>query len=52
MQDFWSNFKKWLAQPYSEDMSALHWFLFLGLLIALTFLWSQILRHLKLATGD
>lgn len=43
----WSNFKSWLAAPYSENMDAAHWFYFLGLLIVLSALWTLVLRTIK-----
>jgi hypothetical protein len=39
------DFKAWLSRPFSPDMDALHWFLFLGLLIVLMGLWRVILVH-------
>lgn len=41
------DFKKWAASPFSADMDALHWFYFLGLLIALSTLWGLTLRSIK-----
>ena len=40
-----NRFKKWLAEPYGDDMSALDWFWFLGLIIVLAAIWQLILRH-------
>lgn len=37
-------FRAWLKRPYNEDMDALHWFLFFGLLIAISILWGMALR--------
>ncbi len=39
-------FQDWIAMPFSPDMNALHWFLFIGLLIVLTTLWHFILATL------
>jgi hypothetical protein len=41
----WANFKTWLAGPFSANMDAFHWFLFFGLLIAISILWKLVLRH-------
>ena len=41
----WANFKTWLASPFSTNMDAFHWFLFFGLLIAISILWKLVLRH-------
>lgn len=38
------SFKAYLRQPFSADMDALHWFLFFGLLIAISVLWGFALR--------
>lgn len=43
----WTNFKDWLSSPYADEMDALHWFYFLGLLIVLSALWGFILRTLR-----
>lgn len=43
----WSNFTEWLSQPYSDDMSALDWFYFLGLLIVLSAMWAILLGHIR-----
>lgn len=44
------DFKSWVASPFSSDMDALHWFYFFGLLIAISVLWSFVLRELRGAT--
>lgn len=44
------DFKAWYKQPFSADMSAAHWFLFLGLLIVLATLWGMILRTVREVT--
>lgn len=46
----WENFKAWLAQPFREDMDALGWFCFFGLVIVISALWAIILRHIREAT--
>jgi len=42
----WEKFKTWAAHPFSVDMSAQEWFLFMGLLIVIMALWNIILIHL------
>lgn len=37
-------FKQWLNQPFDAEMDAFHWFLFFGLLIAISILWGFALR--------
>jgi hypothetical protein len=46
MSNWTAEFKSWLSQPFSEDMPASHWFLFIGLLIVIVALWNVILFHL------
>jgi len=41
------DFQNWIAQPFSPSMDAWHWFLFFGLLIAISVLWSFILYTLR-----
>lgn len=43
----WENFKQWVAAPYQENMSALHWFYFFGLLIVIAAAWNLILREIR-----
>jgi len=38
--------KEWYNRPFSEDMDATQWFLFFGLIIAISVLWGLILRHI------
>lgn len=45
-------FKKWLAKPFSVDMSAVDWFLFFGLIIAISTAWQLVLRHLYAGIRD
>lgn len=40
-------FKKWIAKPFSTDMSATGWFEFIGLLLVILVLWRFILLHLE-----
>ncbi|MEB2597933.1 MULTISPECIES: hypothetical protein [Bacillati] len=44
-------FKSWLRQPFSADMDAIHWFLFFGLLIAISILWGFALRTVSNITS-
>lgn len=39
--------KTFLTQPYRAEMSALDWFLFIGLLLVIMIAWRFILSHLK-----
>lgn len=41
----WDDTKKWAAQPFRVDMSALEWFAFVGFLIVVMILWRIILNH-------
>lgn len=43
----WTYFNDWLKRPFSQDMDTLHWFLFVGLVIVLAWMWHYlILRHI------
>jgi hypothetical protein len=37
----------WIKRPFTGDMDALHWFLFLGLVLCSAFLWSRIMFYVK-----
>ena len=52
MHGFWSDFKDWVAHPFSEDMPMLHWFYLIGMLIVFIVLWNIILSHLLGALSD
>lgn len=45
-------FKAWWHQPFSADMDAVHWFLFFGLIVAISIGWSMALRSLQIATSE
>lgn len=36
----------WWKQPFSADMSVVHWFLFVGLVLVIMATWQLILSHL------
>lgn len=42
-----SRFSAWLRRPFSGDMDAVHWFLFLGLILIAVFLWSRIMHYIN-----
>lgn len=42
-----ASFQSWFQKPFSSDMSAVDWFLFVGLLVVITGLWAMIFRHIK-----
>lgn len=35
----------WAAHPFTSDMSALDWGLFVGLVLVAAFLWTRVIRH-------
>lgn len=39
----WQKFSTWATRPFSMDMTAGEWFLFIGLLIVIIALWNIIL---------
>lgn len=46
MEYIWNGIMKWLKRPFREDGNVIDWFLFLGLLMALSFLWSRIIARI------
>lgn len=44
MQKFWQSFVEWTKQPYSPDMTVFDWFLFIGLIIVLFWIWGTLIR--------
>ena len=40
--------KSWATKPYDDNMTVTGWFLFVGLLAVLTFLWTRILRAIAI----
>lgn len=44
MGDVTSRFMSWIKKPYDDDMTAIDWFLFIGLIIVIIVAWSSILR--------
>lgn len=45
----WDRFKTWATEPFSADMTAAEWFLFIGLIIVIIGFWNIILYHLTSA---
>lgn len=43
----WDRFKQWAQHPFSVDMTAGEWFLFIGLLIVIIALWNIILYRIS-----
>lgn len=39
--------KTWARQPYDETMDLGRWFLFAGLLMVITIMWTMIFKELK-----
>lgn len=44
MADFINKFGEWLKRPYSENMTVLDWFLFLGMVLVAVFVWTRLIR--------
>lgn len=38
------DFMAWIREPYSDDMTVLDWFLFIGLILLIIWVWARILR--------
>lgn len=45
--DIIQSFGGWLKQPFTSNMSAGGWFLFFGLILAISVAWTLILKDLK-----
>ena len=43
----WDDFKTWAGSPFAADMSALHWFYFAGLMLAIFATWRLIFLHIE-----
>jgi hypothetical protein len=41
-----------LAAPFSPEMSATRWFLFIGLLLAILWGWHMVFRQLTMIEGE
>lgn len=37
----------WLKRPFREEGSALDWFLFVGLMLAIGWLWSRVIERVN-----
>lgn len=48
----WQKFRQWAGHPFSVDMTATEWFLFIGLLLVIIALWNIILSHLVTIIRD
>lgn len=44
-----SHVKSWLAKPFNEDMSAVQWALFVGLILVILVMWRIVLHHIETA---
>lgn len=42
-----TNVKNWLKKPFDSKMSAIDWFLWLGLIIIAAHLWTRVLSAVK-----
>lgn len=46
METFVNDLRRWTVHPYNEDGNVFDWFLFIGLMVCATFLWSRIIKRL------
>jgi hypothetical protein len=46
IDDFYSDFKAWVAKPYNEEGDVIDWLLFIGLLTCGTFLWARVINRI------
>ena len=42
-----SSFQSWLQSPFQGSMDALHWFLFIGLIIVSFVLWGMVMKVIE-----
>lgn len=43
---FCSTVRTWLKKPFDQDGSVIEWFLFVGLIAIISFLWTRILERI------
>jgi hypothetical protein len=46
LDSFLSDLKRWAALPYKEDGNIGDWILFLGFMVAVTFIWTRIIARI------
>lgn len=46
MDNLVSDIKGWLKKPHREDGDIVDWFLFIGLMVAATILWTRVIKRL------
>lgn len=46
---YFEQFAEWTKKPYSDDLTVFGWFLFIGLVMVLTFLWASLIGQIKRA---
>jgi hypothetical protein len=39
-------FRDWIKRPFSQDMDAAHWLLFIGFTLVVMVLWRYVLDHI------
>jgi hypothetical protein len=46
INSFWSDVKNWAKAPYNDNMNVIHWVLFLGFMLCVTYLWTRVIRSI------
>jgi hypothetical protein len=39
-------FTTWIKRPFSQDMDAAHWIMFIGLFLMIMIMWRYVLDHI------
>jgi hypothetical protein len=49
---FWTRFLAWAKQPFTTQMSATNWALFLAFAITVSVAWYHVLRHITASIAE
>ncbi len=52
MKTVFQNFLDWYNQPFKQEMSVTNWFLFVGIVLVIIWLWSRILKEAGHVVGE
>jgi hypothetical protein len=46
LNSFITDLKAWARKPYDDEMNLFDWFLFIGIWVVATILWTRVIRRL------
>lgn len=46
VENFLADFKRWAAKPYDEEGNVGDWILFIGFMVAITYLWTRVVQRI------